>query len=156
MRTNQFFCIFMLCCDLFADLASSCTLPHNSIVHRFSGFAVPDKSGLSLIADSKYRYLFFVDSCFFDEIFYNLKGIRINLLRIMLDPSTFIDILFMWKISSAEKGSFFIKKESLCSLCTLIDPKYIFIHIISPVPLLFLRCLLHLIHNNQILLWMFL
>ena len=74
----------------------------------------------------------------------------------MLYPSTFIDILFMWKISSADKGSFFIKKESLCSLCTLIDPKYIFIHIISPVPLLFLQCLLHLIHNNQTLLWMFL
>ena len=53
-------------------------------------------------------------------------------------------------------AQYFIKKESLCSLCTLIDPKYIFIHIISPVPLLFLRCLLHLIHNNQTLLWMFL
>ena len=126
MCTNHF-CMTVFC-DGITNLRTAGTLPYDCIINRFSCSSVPDKSCFSLVTDTKNCNIIFVDICFFYKIFYYLYCICINFFRIMLYPSTFINILFMWKVCTTKQSTFCIKKKGFCSLCTLVNSQYIFAH----------------------------
>ena len=143
-----------ICLDPLTDLGSSGTLPYNGRCQRLACAAAPGCGCLSLIADSKTRDLFFLDSGFFHQVLYNLNRIAVDLGKIMGNPSLFVDQLSVRKVCSADQITVRIEQDRFCSLGTLINRKNIFFfhnfHLISARLLQFLRFPLHSFRNSQI------
>ena len=110
-----------------AIIRRTAILPYDRIVYGKASLPVPDDGSLPLVSDSDTGDMAIRDIRFCHRLLDDRRLGVPNLIRVVLYPARFREILLEWLLSQRNNSSLMIKQDSPGASGSLIDRQHIFI-----------------------------